>query len=417
MMTIFHLAVLGAMSVLLMCHASAQDMETFLKEARKNHPRLHATRYMTDAIRAKIRGAGAWPAPELSFEFFATPISSANPFRDGMENDYSVTQMIHFPGKLGAMERMANEEARMQERSSEAVSRDLAFEVKDAWSMVWMAQRKRAVLWESREVLDRILSLLETRIATGRASQTDLLRLSVERERLLNEDETAKLEEESGKNMLRAACALPADYRIGLLPQPNLTAPPDSAEPLVRLAIQKRAELRAMDAERAMRGAALDAARRDWYPDFMIRGMYKQMLMMDQTDQWALMIGVTLPMAPWASERVSSAVEEASLSRLAVDRRYDDMRLMISAEVRSAFSRAGAFWNRRERLISSMLPQSRTALDLQITRYQTNTSDILALLDALRMHMMIAMDKAMAEGEYLRASVALDRSLGMGGEE
>lgn len=411
--------IFAALFLAVLCHPAAlwaQDADTFVRDALSRHPRIQAIRHLTEAAKARVRGAGAWAPPELSFEFFATPVTSLNPFRDGMENDWSLTQMIHFPGKLGLMERMAADEARMREMAAPAAGRDLEFEIRDAWAMTWMAQRKRAVLWENRRILEQILSLVETRIAAGRASQADALRLVVERDRLLNEDEAARLDEESGKAMLRAASALPVDYTIGLLPLPLLTGP-DSASNVVDLALRRRSELRAMDAERTMRATALEAARKERYPDFMVRGMYKQMLMMDQTDQWALMIGITLPMAPWSSARIAAAEQEAALARMAVDRQTEDMRLMIAAEVHAARERVWSTWTRRQRIADSMLPQSRRAVELQITQYQAGSSDLLPLLDALRMHTMIAMDQAMADGEYLRAQAALGRVTERGGEE
>ena len=79
-----------------------------------------------------------------------------------------------------------------------------------------------------------------------------------------------------------------------------------------------------------------EAADLEKLPDFMIRGMYKQMVGMER-DYWSLMVGITVPVAPWSLTGTNATVRQRR-----IEARRDQMEAVAMrnmAVFRSARSR------------------------------------------------------------------------------
>ena len=80
------------------------DALRLVEKALSHHPALAAAHLSADAAHANGKHHAAWEAPEIGVEFYQAPVSSfPNPLKDQREIDYSVSQVIPFPGKLSAM--------------------------------------------------------------------------------------------------------------------------------------------------------------------------------------------------------------------------------------------------------------------------------------------------------------------------
>jgi outer membrane protein TolC len=102
---------------------SSASLSAFVDQALRANPRLQAAKSRAQGAQARIPQAGAWDDPQAGVEFFATPITSANPFKDGTETDYFVQQMIPLFGKKGLMSDAASAGARMTEQTALAAER------------------------------------------------------------------------------------------------------------------------------------------------------------------------------------------------------------------------------------------------------------------------------------------------------
>jgi cobalt-zinc-cadmium efflux system outer membrane protein len=159
-----------------------------------------------------------------------------------------------------------------------------------------------------------------------------------------------------------------------------------------------------------MNTAELAAAKKEWYPDLMIKGTYKQMK--EQTDQWAAMIGINIPVAPWGIGKYSGRVEENEAKVRASEQSLEDMKNMVLSEVRNAHAKVRSGWERIERYRTVLLPQAEQSFRSTLASYQNDEADFLSLLDSFRMLQMLRTEYYMVEEEYQVNLALLERAAG-----
>jgi outer membrane protein TolC len=343
-------------------------------------------------------------------ELFATPITSANPFKDGMETDYFIQQMIPLFGKKGLMSDAALAGARMAEQTAVTAERNLRTDVKKTYAMIYSAQRRLDVNTENQRLLTQIVESARARYSVGLVTQGDLLKVQVELAKLQNE--RAGLEQELVKatSMMNALCGVPAATPISRVADVPVAKVPDTLEDLMSRSMENRPELHGMNYELEMNNAELAASERERLPDLMVRGMYKQMVA--GTDQWAAMFSINIPFAPWASGKYSGKIEENALATRATEQSTADMRNMIKAEVREMWAKTSSKWQQIERYRQVILPQTDQSLQSTLAAYETSRADFLSLIDSYRMVQMLKMDYFMLVGEYFANVAQLERATG-----
>jgi cobalt-zinc-cadmium efflux system outer membrane protein len=389
---------------------STITLSALLTDALRANPGVRGARTRSDAASARIDQAGAWDDPQFGVEFFATPVTSANPFKDGMETDYFLQQMLPLFGKKGLMEEAAIAEAAMVRESSNRAERVLVADVKRTYAMIAAAQRRLDINAENERLINQIISTARSRYEVGQSSQSDILKAEVELGRLQNERAGLEQELASATGMMNALLGRPAVSPLRRLADMEPHPISQSLDDISALALEHRAELRGMQFELTMNQADLRAAKREWVPDLMVRGMYKDMKESD--DQWAAMFSINVPIAPWSSGKYSGRVQENELNVRRMEESIQDMRNMVLAEVRDGWAKSNSHWQQLQRYAGVMIPKARLALQSTLGSYQSGQADFLSLLDSYRMLQMLQMDYAMHVGEYFGDVALLERAAG-----
>jgi outer membrane protein, heavy metal efflux system len=389
---------------------TSASLSAFIDQALKANPGLQAARSRARSAEARIPQAGAWEDPQAGVEFFATPITSANPFKDGMETDYFIQQMIPLSSKKGLMSDAASASARMAEQTAFASERNLRTDVKKAYAMIFSTQRRIDVNTENQRLLAQIVESAQVKYSVGLVTQGDVLKAQVELAKLQNVRADLERELVNATSMMNTLRSVPVSTPIGRVADVPLAKVSDSFEDLQARALENRPELRGMNYELEMNKAELAASERERLPDLMVRGMYKQMK--EGTDQWAAMLSINIPIAPWASGKYSGKIEENSLAARATEQSLAEMRNMIQAEVREKWAIISSEWLQIERFRQAILPQAEQSLQSSLAGYETNQTDFLSLIDSYRMVQMLKMDYYMVVGEYLTNVALLERAIG-----
>jgi outer membrane protein TolC len=389
---------------------TGMSIDEFLREAIESNPGFRAARSRERSIVAQIPQVGAWDDPQAGVEFYATPISSINPLTEGMETDYFLQQMIPFPGKKGLMVNAAEAGAKMAAQSTRMAERTLIAETKRAFAMLYSAQRRVEVNEENQRLLDQIIASARSKYSVGVGNQSDVLKVQVELARLQNERAALDQEVTSGIAMLNALRNRPTNTAIGRvaeMPLDSLSSPIDS---LTRLSLDARPELQGMKFEIQMNGSELSASKREWFPDLMLKGTYKQMR--DQKDQWAAMIGINIPIAPWGIGKYSGKNEENEAKLKGSEESLLNMQNMVQSEVRNAYAKVQSRWQQIDRYRSHILPQAEQSLDASLASYRIDKVDFLSLLDSYRTLQMFRMEYYMTVGEYFISLASLEQAVG-----
>lgn len=397
--------------------AEPASLRDLVDEALRNNPQLRSARDQAAAARARVRQATAWEPPQVAVEFFQTPISSfPNPIKGGMETDYSLQQMFPFPGKLSAAGASAEALAQAAQASYRAMERAVVARVKTAYYQLYLAQRRLDINRENQELLRQFVRSAARRYQVGVGSQPDVLKAQTELSTLLNDALVLEQEKRLAEAALDTALARPATGPFGTVPEEGLDQPLYTLQQLEPIVLEARPEIQASRA--AVESAKADAAlaRRQYFPDLMVKLTYKDMAGTGK-DYWSAMAGIDIPIAPWSAGRYGGRVQEANVNVSRAEADLESARIQAMLEVEAAL--VGVRTNRERALLfrDTVIPQAHQTLQAASAAYQANRTDFLNLLDSYRVLLQRRLDSYHAVAAYLGSLAELERTVGLPLEE
>lgn len=364
-------------------------------DAIANNPGLKAAAYSVTADRERV-GTIGYDAPQAAVELFQAPISSfPNPFKDQMEVDYSLQQMIPFPGKLKSMSDAENVRVKMSEADQLGARQNLIYSVRTAFYELYLIDRKLDVNSSNQLLMKSLVDIARKQYELGLGSQTDILRAQTEQSRLLSDSINLVQNRQTMVAMLNSYRNAGAEQSIPPIPEISpATYSVLTFDSLLSLAHENRPDLRSMHSNVEMQSAERNVEEKEFLPDFMIRGTYKQMI--NQPDDWAIMVGATLPFAPWTINRNKSTVRRLEAMHKRAESEYQTMENMIASQVKDAQSRVISSQAQIDLIQNTTIPQARQAMQAALAGYQTGKQDFIMLLDTQRMLRMAELDYQMA---------------------
>lgn len=410
---LFTLASIFASSLGFAQDGNVLDLDELIAEALKNNPSLQAAHLQTEAARTQIRQARAWEAPQVGVEFFQTPIQSfPNPIKDGMETDYFVQQMIPFPGKISNMAKAARSNAEMSAENYNALERKIIRELKSAYYELYLVQRKIEINAENQMLLRQFVDIAMKQYEVGMGKQVDIFRAQTELSSLITEGINFEQERKVAEAMINTILNRPANAPLGYVPDLVDTTATWTYDQIMPLALEVRPELKAMDYNISMNRAELALSKREYVPDLMVRFMYKDMANTGD-DFWALMGGVSVPLAFWSKGKFKGKVQENQLNVNRAEQQYTEMRNMILFEVQEALVKVESNKNIVELCKNTIVPQAEQTLQSTLAAYQTGKTEFLMLIDAYRMLLMAKLDYHEAVMNYMTSLAQLEQAVGL----
>jgi cobalt-zinc-cadmium efflux system outer membrane protein len=387
-------------------------LDSILNQAVSQNPNLQASKLKAESSRASVNTIGISP-PQAAVEFFQAPVTSfPNPLKDQMEVDYSLQQEIPFPGKVGKMRLAEKNRTNMAESDAQTTKQELIRSVKATFNELYLIDRQIDINSRNQKLTRSFEEIALKQYELGMGRQTDILRAQTEISRLMSDSIRLTQSRQSTVAMLNAYRNMYVESPIATIPEiapEKIVLPP--LDSLISIADENRPELKAMQYNIAMQSAELASAKKEFYPDFMVRGTYKQMR--NQTDDWALMLGLNLPVAPWASGRYSAAVIRSNGLVNQSQAEYKNMKNMIASQVKDALAKVTSSQAQIDLLKTTTIPQAQQTVQSAIAGYQTGKLDFLSLLDAQRMLLMAQLDYQMNIMNLITNQTDLERAIGI----
>jgi len=387
-------------------------LDSILNQAINQNPSLQASKLKAESDRASVGTIGISP-PQAAVEFYQAPITSfPNPFKDQMEVDYSLQQEIPYPGKIGTMRLAEKNRVKMAETDAQTTKQELIRLVKVAFNELYLIDRQIDINSQNQNLMRSFEEIARKQYELGMGRQTDILRAQTELSRLMSDSIRLAQSRQSTVAMLNTYRNMFVETPIATIPEiaPVRIMLP-SLDSLIFIANENRPELKSMQYNIAMQSAELASAKKEFYPDFMVRGTYKQMR--EQPDDWALMLGLNLPVAPWASGRYSAAVTRSNALVNQSQAEYKNMSNMIASQVKDALVKVTSSQAQVDLLKTTTIPQAQQTVQSAIAGYQTGKLDFLSLLDAQRMLLMAQLDYQMAIMNFITNQTDLERAIGI----
>jgi len=383
-----------------------------LIDAAQSNPTLKSADAKVQASADFAKAQKSLDPPTVAVEFYQAPIASfPDPFKNQTEYDYSIQQMIPFPGKLGAMAKAENKRTDMLKADRKTEEQDLVRNVKSLYFDLYLKNRQIEINRETKTLVRGFVDIARKQYEVGVGKQSDILRAQTELLTLGNDSIVLVQERKSMEGVLNALCNKPVSSEIGFIPEIDPVLPTFELDKLMALARKNRPELESMQTGIEMQQAERLAARKEYLPDFMVRGMYKQM--MQGGDDWSLMLGATVPIAPWSHGKISSGIDRTGANIRMAQGERENMINVIASEVNDALLKVESAKERLMLSRESVIPQAEQTLESALAAYRTGKQEFLMLIDIQRMLVMAKLDYQMAVMTLLDSQSRLERAVGL----
>ena len=358
--------------------AARLSLEDLVREALASNPEIAAAQKRYDAARQRPAQERSLPDPMIStgYNSSGNPLPGAGLGTEPTANiGLMVSQGIPYPGKRDLRSAIASREADAELQQVDAARLSVVARVKQAYYGLAYTYAVGDVLERNRNLLETLLKVSEGRYAVGQAAQQDVLKAQTQLSILELQGERIAQLRATRAGALNALLNRPASAIVGR-PDDLALVPFDySLDTLVGTAADHAPMLRKDRIMIDRSQISVDAARKEYRPDFSVAGGYFYMGAMPSMYEFRFDVTVPLQRA-----RRAAAVSEQLSSLDAARSTYESTRLSLQGRLQEDFQMASTSARLAGLYRGTVLPQARLALESSMTSYQTGAVDFLSVL-------------------------------------
>jgi outer membrane protein TolC len=364
-------------------HQSAvTSLSELLKEAEQNNPQIQAGRQGTQAARQVPAQVTALPDP--MFQLQQVNVGSPRPFAGYTNSEFSyvglgASQDIPYPGKLRLRGEIAKQDVDIAGSRTDSVSLGVLAAIKTAYYQLAYLSQTLSILENDREILKQVELAADARYRSGLGNQQDILQAQFQQTKLLRDIsmhhlETGKLQARLKQLVNRSQTSSDID------PVPLKETPLQKTFEEILVAAQaQNPDLAATQHIIDRQALQVDAARKDFKPDFNVQAMWQRTDPTQYRAYYQITFGVKLPLH-YAKQRAELAQARAELSRARSDRLAQSQQLAADLREQYLIAEQGAELLKINR--EGLIPEARTGLQAGLAAYQNNRQDFQPLLNS-----------------------------------
>ena len=377
-------------------------LDSLIQLAFRQNPSLAAMEYQIASGEQRTKFAGGLPDPMMSLGLMDVPRGSFSLGEMSMSGlVVGLTQEIPWPGRSSLESRMAHLSVQRDRAGTEAMRNELTRMVASAYTEYSFWVRRREIVVKAQELVRDMRAAAETEYAHGRGSAPEILRAGAEIDMLDNE--LAEADQMRQSALIEIARLVGdsdviADSLPVFLPEPEGAKPVDETEPA---ADSNPIALRAAR-QTEIASSELSLVRTNYWPDLMIGVDYRIRKDMEMDpdrgkDLMSFMVGFKIPLWFFRNQKHQTAATREELLMAQSDER--SVRDILTQRRRDAALMLRSLSERIGRYDSSILPQSRSALEAARASYEVGAAEFGVVLDA---------HQALLEMETTRLELARD---------
>ena len=389
------------------------QLQELVAEAARNNPEVRAANNAHLAARHRVSPAGALDDPMLEAGVINAPLPDLRLNREDMTMKMlGLSQRLPFPGKRGLRRDVAARDAESAAYAYQETANKVARDVQVAYFELAFIVESTRLVEKNKQVLEQFLKISESRYAVGQANQADVIKAQTQLSKMT--DELIKLGRERRVMEAELTLALGRESDAGA-PVPaalRLREAPLQLEALRETALTQRPQLLGLRSMVDRSAAALDLARKDYYPDFDVKFAYGQRDRapdgMRRDHMVSLTVAINLPV--WRDTKRDPRVAEAIAMRNQALDMVQAQSNELSMKLRQQVANADQGLKSARLYETTILPLARLAVESSLAAYRVNRVDFLTLLDnqmtvlnyeVSHMSALAAHHKALAEIDLL----------------
>jgi len=390
--------------------ADRLSLSQAIQTALSQHAAVRAAAERQSGAQGLIRQAHVLPNPVLSLQSENMRAWGTPSFHVGSDTDlfFFGSQTFETGQKRRRRVELAQYDFRIAGLEKELVEWRIRRQVKQSYLKALSAQKQLELLAENARYLEQVVEYHKVRLEQGAIAEADVLRVQLERERVLIAQKASEAEAERERiELLRAmgVTQIQADFQLEDVPA--LVASQEQDLPaLLQRVREENVSLRLAQAvlDRARKRVELEKAQAK--PDLEFSLGYKRTAGFN-----TLIAGVSVPLPLFDRKEGNIIFSEREVKR--AESMIEEARAQNAADLNAAL----AGMRRRREILSSMesgiLRQAENSLQISNAAYREGGADLLRLLDAQRVRNEILLLFARTQMEYIMSVADLEDAVGV----
>ncbi len=289
-----------------------------LTEAEKNNPQIQAARHSWQSGNQIPTQVATLPDPQVVLQ--QMNVGSPRPFAGYTNSDFAYiglgfSQDLPYPGKLRLRGEIAQKDADATQIKYESVRRAVMAGVKMAYFQLGYLAKRQKILDEDAQLLQQVEQAAESRYRNGMGNQQDVLQAQLERTKLLREINRNQLEQGKFqaqlKNLLNRSQSS-TDIETAELSE---STPAYTFDQLLVEAKTNNPDLAIIQKMVEREGLQVDLAKKDFYPDFNVQGMWQRTDPTQFRAYYQFSVGMRIPIYRTRRQRPELAQAESDRDR------------------------------------------------------------------------------------------------------
>ena len=360
---------------------SPTSLSDLLTEAEKNNSQIRAAHHGWQSAKQVPTQVATRPDPQVVLQ--QMNVGSPRPFAGYTNSDFAylgvgVSQDLPYPGKLRLKGEIAQKEADATEQKYESIRRAVMAGVKMSYFQLGYLAKRTNILDDDARLLEQVEQAAESRYRNGMGNQQDVLQAQLERTKLLREINRNQLEQgkmqAALKNLLNRSQSSP-DIETTELSE---STPAHNFDQLLTEAKTSNPDLAGMQKMVERQGLQVDLAKKDFYPDFNVQGIWQRTDPTQFRAYYQFTVGMRIPIYRNRRQRPELAQAESDRDRAKSD--LDAQSQQTALQLRQQFIGAEKSAELLKIYREGLIPQARAALQAGMAAYQSNRQDFQALL-------------------------------------
>jgi len=353
-------------------------LDALVAYARQHNPEVRAAEARWRAAQARPSQEGSLPDPMVNTAYHN---ESFDRFRQGSSEftflRFGVEQEVPFPGKLTLRESVAAREADREGALYRATVLNVTARLRIAYSDYFLAHRSIEIVGNNRDLLQKLTEAAEARYQVGEGLQQDVVRAQVELSILVGRLIGLEQERQSAAAMVNAVLNRPPATSLGV-PAPVEKRPlSHTLDQLERLVTENSPDLKAAEFGVARAETNLSLAKRQYYPDFVVRADYFNKASL--VPEWEVGAGIRVPLYFWRKQTLGVHEAAAGVREARASRQNTSQEVL--ARLRDLYAQATSADRLVELYGNAVVPQAEVSLHSASAGYQVGKVDFLTLLN------------------------------------
>jgi len=378
------------------------------------NPAVLRLEQQVQAAWAKTEHIDRLPDPTVSANLFVSPIETA---AGSQRANLNVAQMIPWLERLDAKAQQACCEAMAVQQALDAQRLAVVADVRAAWFRLFVLGRQIETTRANQQLLESLIEVATARVATGTASQGDVLLGTLEISRLEEQIILWQQQIESTKAELNRVLGREAASPVSVPESLDVDLPKWSHELLARIAFEHQPAIEAARLRTHATRWGVEVARLERRPNFAVNASWFAIdnnrpaspIVDVGQDAWSLGAQVSLPV--WR-QKYDALENEANWKHQASHATVEEVTRQFDSRLRDLWEQAVAADRTRQLYAETILPQARQTLDADQQSYASGAVEFDRVVRDVRNVLTLQDGLYRATGQLATALARIEEAIG-----